>query len=57
MPNRLNPTENEKTVFVSEGFIEAMYISKLDREDVKVIELRYLTDGVVFHTVRRQMNQ
>jgi hypothetical protein len=38
--------------FAPEGFIDKKYEPLLKKDNVRVIEVRYLADGLVFHTIQ-----
>ena len=42
----------KNTIFAPEGFIDKKYEPLLKRDNVRVIEVRYLADGLVFHTIQ-----
>lgn len=46
---------NKNTIFAPEGFIDKKYESLLNKDDVRVIEIRYLADGPVFHTIQHHI--
>ena len=45
----------KNTIFSPEGFIDNKYESLLKKDDVRVIEVRYLSDGPVFHTIQHHI--
>ncbi len=51
--NQVKPLSSERIIFAPEGFIDERYLPRLLNDDVRIIEVRVLSDGPVFHTVRR----
>lgn len=49
------PTLCGKVIFAPEGFLDQRYLPLLKNSDLRIIEVRVLADGPVFHTVHRHL--
>lgn len=47
-----NFNASDDIIMAPEGFLNRKYVPILKTKDVCIIELRVLTDGIVFHTIR-----
>ena len=51
--NRIESASSDRVIFAPEGFIDKRYLSLLKSDNIRIIELRSLADGPVFHTIHR----
>lgn len=50
--NQEKHSSSERVIFAPEGFLDQRYIPVLKNDDVRIIEIRYLADGPVLHTIK-----
>ena len=43
---------DERVIIAPEGFIDKRYLPLLQNDGLCIIQVRSLTDGLVFHTIR-----
>ena len=48
---RTQPDFSEGVIFAPEGFIDRRYLTQLEHNEVRIIEVRMLSDGPMFHTI------
>jgi len=51
LKNQVEPPSSERIIFAPEGFIDERYLPCLKNDDVRIIEVRVLSDGPVFYTI------